>query len=196
MKRFSYVSMVVAALISASPTIMHVAQAQELPDCEDRVTGGGWIVPAENQYANFGAGGGIHQGELWGYLTYVDHSSSPPMVVSAQEVTGYCQIDCSPTGSECRRISYANANIRIGNEVSVCDVQVEVCDSGEPGVADTFNICIQCIGYCAGGILGGDDKPSGGNVQLHQPDPTCESAIAVCSDLDEECPCFLDCFIE
>jgi hypothetical protein len=201
MKRFSYASIATALLLAAGLMTVRV-NAQDEQGCDDRVTGGGFILPG-GQFANFGAGGGIHQGDLWGYLNFVDHTDSPPMQVSAQEVVGYCEPACvpedAPPGTECRRITYANATIRIGN--TVCEgvtVHVEVCDSGEPGVADTFAICIpdggECVpSYCAGGVLGGDDKPSGGNIQLHQSDPPCP--LPECEDLDE-CPCFLDCIVE
>lgn len=200
MKKFIHVSIIATALVAAALTAVPTAQAQ---DCEDRVTSGGWITPTADTFANFGAGGGIHQGELWGYLTFVDHSTSPPTLVSAQEVTAYCQIACvTNNGCEGRRITYTNATIRSGN--TVCEgvtVMVEVVDCGEPGVADTFAICIPesgegCLSGCFGGVLGGDDTPSGGNIQLHQPDPTCEGLIPICEDLDELCPCFLDCFVE
>ena len=189
MKQFSYVSIVSSLIVAAGLMTVRMAQAQ---DCEDRVTSGGWITPTPDTYANFGAGGGLHQGELWGYLTYVDHATSPPTVVSAQEVTAYCQGACPPDGCAVRRISYANATIRIGNTVQVCDVSVEVTDCGEPGTADTFAICIPCIGYCAGSVLGGDEKPSGGNIKLHAPDPGCGGLVPVCL-IDELCPCFEDC---
>jgi hypothetical protein len=200
MKKFSYVSVVTATLLAASLTTTRL-QAQEEEPCEDRVTSGGWIVPGENRLANFGAGGGIHQGELWGYLTYVDHNTSPPTLVSAQEVVGYCEVACAPEGCETRRITYANATIRSGNTVCTnVTVIVEVTDCGEPGTADTFAICIPasgegCLAGCFSGVLGNDEKPSGGNVQVHQPETEGCIPTPICEDI-LECGCFLECFDE
>ncbi len=197
MKQFSHLSIVAAALVAVALTIAPTAQAQDGDPCEDRVTSGGWITPTEGTFANFGAGGGFHQGELWGYLTYVDHTTSPPMLVSAQEVIGYCQVTNCFTECEGRRITYANATIRIGN--TVCEgvtVHVEVFDCGEPGTFDTFAICIpdggECVsGYCAGSVLGGDNKPSGGNIQLHQAETEGCTPPPFCQALVLECPCFV-----
>ena len=197
MKRFSYASIVTAALLGAG-LMTAPLNAQNQTNCEDRVTGGGYIIiPGEedgNVFANFGAGGGIHQGDLWGYLTFVFHGGRGPVVVSAQEVTAYCQGGCAPEGCEVRRITYANATVRLGPlQLEGVTVIVEVSDCSEPGTDDTFAICIPSEGVCFSGVLGGDEKPSGGNIQLHQPDPTCESQIPICEDLLESCPCFTVC---
>jgi hypothetical protein len=139
---------------------------------------------------------------LWGYLTYVDHNTKPPTVVSAQEVTAYCETCVTGEGCEGRRITYANATIRSGN--TVCEgvtVYVEVTDCGEPGTADTFAICIPesgegCLSGCFSGVLGNDEKPSGGNIQVHQPETEgCIPTPACEEDLSLLCPCFILCLL-
>ncbi|MBI2946580.1 MAG: hypothetical protein HYY23_02975 [Verrucomicrobia bacterium] len=128
------------------------------PECEDRVTGGGWITGTpSDSFANFGVGGGIQNGKLWGHLNYIDHGTG--MHVKAQEVTGYF---VDPTDALCRIITY---NVTIDGEAGTA--KVRVCDYGEPGENDIFEISLS-NGYSAGGDLGGD-HPGGGNIQLHKP---------------------------
>lgn len=197
MKKFNYAQLLAATLVGASLITVSRAQAQ---DCNDFATSGGWIVPIEGTKANFGAGGGINQGQpLFGFLTYLDHRTAPPLMVSAQEVTGYCQLACPPEGCQCRQITYVNATVRTGN--TVCEgvtVIVQVCDCGEPGTADTFAICIlatDCFGgYCASGELGAD-QPGGGNVQVHAADPSCGVEVPICEPPPTECTCLTTCTI-
>jgi len=198
MKRLTCVSLAAATLLGASLITVSRAQAQ---DCNDFATSGGWIVPIEGVLANFGAGGGINQGQpLFGYLTYLDHRTAPPLMVSAQEVTGYCQLACAPEGCLSRQITYTNATVRVGNDVCTgVTVIVQVLDCGEPGTADTFAICIlanDCFGgYCASGVLGGDNKPSGGNVQVHAADPSCGVVVPICEAPPTECTCLTTCIL-
>lgn len=196
MKKFNYAQLAAATLLGASLITVSKAQAQ---DCNDFATSGGWIVPVEGTMANFGAGGGILQGQpLFGYSTYLDHRTAPPLMVSAQEVSGYCQLACPPPGCECRQITYENATVRTADTVCTnVTVIVQVCDCGEPGTGDTFAICIlanDCFGsYCAQGVLGGDNKPSGGNVQVHAADPDCGVSVPICEAPPTECTCLTTC---
>lgn len=128
-------------------------------DCEDRVTGGGWIVGTPTGgFANFGVGGGIHNGEFWGHLNYLDHDAD--LHVKATAVTGY---EVDPNDPDCRFIEY---DVTINDEPGTATVHV--CDYGEPGADDIFEIELS-TGYTAGGNLA-DDHPGGGNIQLHKPD--------------------------
>src|ERR1051326_6343186 len=82
-------------------------------DCEDRVTGGGWIVGTPSGgFANFGVGGGILNGEFWGHLNYLDHDAD--LHVKAVAVTGY---EVDPNDTDGRLIDY------------------DVTINGEPGTA-------------------------------------------------------------
>jgi len=189
-KEFRYAGMLATALVAGGLMAVPMAQAEKnqldavdvnplaVEGCEDRVTGGGFIIPTPGDtiHANFGAGGGLHHGELWGHLNYVDHDTlSAVRHVKAQTVVGYC-VACGGF-PECRQITYSPATV---DGVEVDAVIVQVCDRGEPGVGDTFSICIPSLGYCKGGVLGGDTEPSGGNVQLHAPDPGCGGTIPPC----------------
>jgi hypothetical protein len=121
------------------------------------VTGGGWITGTPSHAkANFGVAGGIKNGEFWGHLNYKDHGNG--MHVKATAVTGY-QVD--PIDPDCRIINYA---VTIDQQPGTA--RVRVCDKGEPGRNDLFEIQLS-NGYSASGDLGGS-RPGGGNIQLHR----------------------------
>ena len=123
-------------------------------ECEDFVTGGGWIVGAGGAKANFGVGGGIRHGAFWGHLNFIDHATG--MHVKATAVTGY------DVTAELTRLIHFDVTI----DGQAGTALVEVTDNGEPGRNDTFQISLS-TGYSAGGSLGGD-RPGGGNIQLHK----------------------------
>jgi len=115
------------------------------------VTGGGWITTA-GEKANFGVGGGLKNGSLWGHLEYIDHGTG--MKVHGTGVTGY-----SVTGPTSRRIE-GTAEI---NGQPGFTYKIDVADNGTPGRGvDTFSIQLS-NGYSASNKLGG------GNIQLHKP---------------------------
>jgi len=121
------------------------------------VTGGGWITGTPSgAKANFGVAGGLKDDTFWGHLNYIDHGNG--MHVKATSVTGY-QVD--PSDPDCRLIEY---NVTIDSQPGTA--RVRVCDKGEPGRNDVFEIQLS-NGYFAGGDLGGS-HPGGGNIQLHK----------------------------
>jgi hypothetical protein len=140
-------------LVHADIKCNSVTPPPQTSECDDFVTGGGWIVGPNDAKANFGVAGGIRKGALWGHLNYIDHGTK--MHVKATAVTGYEVIDANT-----RLISY---DVTIDGEAGTAMVQV--ADNGEPGRDDTFAIVLS-NGYTAGGSLGGD-RPGGGNIQLH-----------------------------
>jgi len=124
--------------------------------CGDFVTGGGWITGTPSgAKANFGVAGGIRNAMFWGHLNYIDHGNG--MHVKASAVTGY---QSDPNDPDCRIIDYT---VTIDDQPGTA--RVRVCDKGEPGRNDTFQIQLS-NGYFAGGDLGGS-HPGGGNIQLH-----------------------------
>src|SRR5258708_5913035 len=121
------------------------------PPC-DVVTGGGWITGTPSgAKGNFGVAGGIKDGAFWGHLNYIDHGNG--MHVKDTAVTGYA---ADPNNANCRYIEY---NVTIDGTPGTA--RVHVCDNGEPGRNDVFEISLS-NGYFAGGTLGG------GNIQLHK----------------------------
>jgi hypothetical protein len=124
------------------------------PPVGDFVTGGGWITTASGARANFGVGGGIKNGGLWGHLTYIDHGTG--LKVKGTGVTSY-----DITGPVSRKIK-GTAQLSDGSSVTY---EVIVTDNGEPGREDTFSISLS-TGYFASGTL------AGGNIKLHgEPSP-------------------------
>lgn len=141
----------------------------EPPSCQavqDFVTGGGWIRTSSGAKANFGAGGGIKNGALWGHLTYVDHGNG--MKVKGTGVTAY-----QVTGPRSRHIEgTADINGQAGS------YKVDVADNGHPGHgSDTFVISLS-NGYTAGNTLGG------GKIKLHHRCTSSSGSTTTCSGDD------------
>jgi hypothetical protein len=125
-------------------------------DC-DFVTGGGWITGTPSgANGNFGAAGGIKNGAFWGRLDYIDHGIG--MHVQDTAVTGYA---VDPNDPNCRIVDY---DVTIDGQAG--NARIRVCDFGDPGENDVFQIQLS-NGYFAGGDLGGT-QPGGGNVELHR----------------------------
>lgn len=123
------------------------------PACEDRFTGGGYLFDTPTgARANFGVGGGLQNGELWGHLNFIDHSTTPGMHVKGTSVTSY-----EVTGETCRRTT---GTCKIDG-VDGFTYTLEVCDNGEPGRDDTLTLVLS-TGYVASGVI------DGGNIQLHK----------------------------
>ncbi|HUR45793.1 MAG TPA: choice-of-anchor P family protein, partial [Candidatus Saccharimonadales bacterium] len=134
--------------------------------CDDFVTGGGWIIGPNNAKANFGVAGGVRKDAFWGHLNFIDHGTG--LHVKSTAVTGY-----EVTDATTRTINY---DVTIDGEAGTAVVRV--VDNGEPGRDDVFQISLS-NGYVAGGSLGGD-QPGGGNIQLHH---------GKCHDVDCEHKC-------
>src|SRR2546422_579437 len=142
---------------SSSAGITCGSPPHQPPPCSDFVTGGGWITGTPSgAKANFGVAGGFKNGALWGHLNYIDHGNG--MHVKQTAVTGYA---VDPNDSDCRIIDY---DVTIDGQPGTA--RVRVCDKGEPGRNDIFQIQLS-NGYFAGGDLGGS-HPGGGHIQLHK----------------------------
>jgi hypothetical protein len=143
--------LVVAAAVTAVFAINARAQGA------DFVTSGGWITGTPSgANGNFAASGSINaDGTFWGQLNYLDRNTG--MHVVSTGVTAYAVDTIDP---DCRIITY---NVKIDGAPGTAIVRV--CDHGEPGLTDTFEITLS-DGYHAVGDLGGS-RPGGGNVQLH-----------------------------
>ena len=100
--------------------------------------------------------GGVKEGAFWGHLNYIDHGSGRHVKHTA--VTGY---SVDPNDTNCRIIDYT---VTIDGQPGMA--RVRVCDKGEPGRNDIFEIQMP-NGYFAGGDLGGS-QAGGGNIQLHK----------------------------
>jgi hypothetical protein len=138
-------------------TVMVVFAINARAQGSDFVTSGGWITGTPSgANGNFAASGSINaDGTFWGQLNYLDHGTGLHVISTA--VTAYT---VDTTDPDCRIITY---NVTIDGAPGTAIVRV--CDHGEPGLNDTFEITLS-NGYHAVGDLGGA-RPGGGNVQLH-----------------------------
>lgn len=159
-----------------------------VPSPCDFVTSGGFVVkdlPGEDgKKANFGAHGGCKNGEFWGHVNFVDHATG--YHVNSEEVTAYL----APFGTSdpTRDICGLATTNRSGDSQPMW-FRVRLVDNGEPGWQDLFGILL------ADPVLGMETyritprllssmKPGGGNIQLHEPNPS-TTAPAPESLLDE-----------
>jgi hypothetical protein len=146
--------------IATTHADIHCPSPPGPPSCpvgRDFITGGGWFMKlATGATANFGVAGGNKDGAFWGHLNYIDHGNG--LHVKSTAVTGY---EVDPNDPDCRFINY---NVTIDGQPGTA--RVHVCDKGEPGRDDIFEIWLS-TGYFSGGDLGGS-RPGGGNIQLHK----------------------------
>jgi hypothetical protein len=116
-----------------------------------KITAGGWIPAgiAGLSKATFGLTAKVKaNGTPSGHLTYQDHSMN--RTVQSTAITSVVE------SGNCAQI-LGTATV---NGSGSFGFQVNVCDNGEPGNADTFSISMS-DGYSNAGTLGG------GNVQIH-----------------------------
>jgi len=134
-----------------------------VPSPCDFVTSGGFVFTDTNKEANFGAHGGCKKDGFWGHLNYVDHDTG--YHVDSVEITGYL----TAPGSNARDVCGVASTNR--KEPQPVYFRVRLVDNGEPGVADLFGIRLS-NGYYVSPRLLGRGTSGGGNVQLHDPNPS------------------------
>ncbi|MCA1585546.1 MAG: hypothetical protein LC791_12535 [Acidobacteria bacterium] len=163
-------ALVPLAAVAVSPA---VAQSQgsggapppsEVPSPCDFTTSGGFVFMDFGQKANFGAHGGCKNGEFWGHINYMDHALN--YHVNSLEVTGYL---APLPGSNVRDVcGVATTN---APEPQPVWFRIRLVDNGEPGRADLFGIRLS-NGYVVTTRTLGAGSPRGGNVQVHDPNPS------------------------
>lgn len=178
-------ALVPLAAVAASPALAQDTGSGgtlSVPSPCDFVTSGGFVYTDSGHKANFGAHGGCKNGEFWGHFNYMDHSTG--YQVDSLEITGYA-VAGSP-GSTTRDIcGTATTNGAEGQPVSF---HLRLIDNGEPGTADQFGIRLS-NGYVVPTRLLGGGMRGGGNVQLHDPNPSttgpnpAPSERAMCGEL-------------
>ncbi len=154
----SVAALVAAVLVLASAP----ASAHFVPVPCDFVTSGGFVFTDSGDNANFGAHGGCKNGGFWGHVNFLDHGLD--YHVDSTEITGYL----TPfAGSNARDI----CGIARTNRGETVRFRVRLIDNGEPGTSDEFGIRLS-NGYVVTTRLLGGGGPGGGNVQLHDPNPS------------------------
>ncbi|PYQ02761.1 MAG: hypothetical protein DMF82_15120 [Acidobacteria bacterium] len=155
------------------------ARAQAVPDPCDFITGGGFVFTDDGARANFGAHGGCKNGSFWGHVNYVDHDPTldpSPYHVDSIEITGYLTVPGFPNARDICGVARTNAGETV-------DFRVRMEDNGEGTDApkDRFGIRLS-NGYLVSTRPLGDDGAGGGNVKLHDHNPsnTPPEEAAVC----------------
>jgi hypothetical protein len=148
-----------------------VAQAQgsggvaTVPSPCDFTTSGGFVLTDGGKEANFGAHGGCKGDGFWGHLNYVDHATG--YHVDSVAIYGYL----TPfPGSNIRDICGAATTNNPADPQPVL-FRVRLVDNGEPGTADQFGINLS-NGYLVSTRLLNAGVHGGGNIQLHNPNPS------------------------
>ena len=172
LKHVRAAALAVALVPLASVAVSHAVALQDcsggcppaVPVPCDFVTSGGYVFTNGGKEANFGTHGGCKHDGFWGHLNFVDHGTG--YHVDSLEITGY--LTPSP-GSNIRDIcGTATTNFP---EAQPVFFRVRLIDNGEPGVADLFGIRLS-NGYVVTSRLLGRGLHGGGNVQLHDPNPS------------------------
>lgn len=163
-----------AALVPLGSVAVSSAVAQDcgsggscasVPAPCDFVTSGGFVVADSLAMANFGAHGGCKKGAFWGHVNYVDHATD--YHVNSTKITGYL----TPfPGSKIRDICGVAETNGDGDESPVL-FRLRLTDEGEPGSSDVFGIRLS-NGYHVSTRLLGAGFAGGGNVELHNPNPS------------------------
>jgi hypothetical protein len=140
-----------------------------VPNPCDFLTSGGFVVSDAGKKVTFGIHGGCKNGEFWGHLNVVDHATG--YHINSTEITGYLVPSGSPNPYVTREICGLATTNNPADPSSV-PFRVRLTDNGEPGSLDLFGIRLGTGGYHISSRLLSALKPGGGNIQLHDPNPS------------------------
>jgi hypothetical protein len=162
MRRMIYtlfaIPLVLVGTLTSGPASAHFVPAP----C-DFITGGGFIFGDSGQFINFGAHGGCKNGQFWGHVNVLDHSTNPPGHLRSTSITGYL---FDPAFPKARDICGTGV-LTVDGGTSDVTFRVRMEDNGEPGVGvDKFGVRLSNGYDQATRII------SGGNIQLHKPNPS------------------------
>lgn len=135
-----------------------------VPSPCDFATSGGFVLKDSGKKLTFGAHGGCKHGDFWGHLNVLDHETG--LSINSLEIRGYLATSEGPTIRDICGTATTNQG---GNQP--VDFRVRLVDNGEPGVADQFGIRLS-NGYHVSTRLLNGGMNGGGNVQLHEPNPS------------------------
>ena len=145
----------------------------EAPTPCDFMTSGGFVINDAGKKVTFGIHGGCKNGEFWGHLNVLDHATG--YHISSTDVTAYIV----PTnGTQYTREICGLATTNNPSDPSSVFFRVRLIDNGEPGRLDLFGIRLS-TGYHVTTRLLSDLKPGGGNIQLHDQNPSTTIAPGV-----------------
>ena len=124
------------------------------PNCELKISDGGWIFPLNTDVATFGGNAKVSSsGVSTGNQEYHDHGPLQPMTVNTIDVQAVvCNND--------RTAASIFGNTTVDGSGSF-EYEIDLQDNGEPGVNDSYRIFIPGVGYDSF-----PQKLQGGNVQI------------------------------
>src|SRR5712664_3687505 len=167
----------------------------------DFLTGGGFIInptsTSNGDKANFGVGGGCKDGTpTWGHLEYIDHERG--LNVHWTSITAYIEVESKTDPNTGKLIGVrgicGKARTNLYGDV---DFVVQARDAGEPGVLDEFdirltqpqgtvNVIVYSTEFYHFPHKLNDGHGGGGNIQLHNPNP---STTGDFTKIDDQAAC-------
>jgi hypothetical protein len=124
------------------------------PNCELKISDGGWIFPLNRDVATFGGNAKVSSfGVASGNQEYHDHGPLQPLTVNTIDVE---VVLCSSDHTEAKIFGRTAVN---GSGFYEYEIDLE--DNGEPGVNDKYRISVPEVGYESG-----PQTLQGGNVQI------------------------------
>jgi hypothetical protein len=124
------------------------------PNCELKISDGGWILPLNRDVATFGGNAKVSSsGVSTGNQEYQDHGPLQPMTVNTIDVQA---VICN----EDRTAASIFGRTAVDGSGSY-EYEIDLQDNGEPGVNDTYRISIPGLVYDSG-----SQTLQGGNVQI------------------------------
>ena len=124
------------------------------PNCELKISDGGWIFPLNTDVATFGGNAKVSaSGVSTGNQEYHDHGPLQPMTVNTIDVQA---VVCNDDRTKASIFGHTAVD---GSGSFEYEIDLE--DHGEPGVDDQYRIFVPGVGYESG-----LQKLQGGNVQI------------------------------
>lgn len=124
------------------------------PNCEFKISDGGWIFPLNTDVATFGGNAKVSaSGVSTGNQEYHDHGPLQPMTVNTIDVQA---VVCNDDRTKASIFGHTAVD---GSGSFEYEIDLE--DHGEPGVDDQYRIFVPGVGYESG-----LQKLQGGNVQI------------------------------
>src|SRR5712691_13456339 len=162
MRRTMY-TLVAIPLVLAGLLAAGSANAHFVPAPCDFITGGGFVFNDSGARVNFGAHGGCKNGQFWGHVNALDHSTTPPGHLRSTSITGYLMDPAFPTA----RDICGFGEVSVNGSTFTARFRVRMEDNGEPGIGtDKFGLRLDNGYDLSTRVL------AGGNIQLHKPNPS------------------------
>jgi hypothetical protein len=152
------------ALLSAAP--LHAEDPAHNLECDEFISGGGFIVDAQGQRINVTIVAGMRRGELFGHVTLIDHARKIHVRSSSLREYWVQQHE-----QEYRFLIFDLPRTRNTGDHALNEIRLQLVDVDRQGTDDLIEIQFHNGGlwYQVRSTLGGDDsRRGGGNLRLHR----------------------------